>query len=157
MVELGSFPLSQHIRSSSKFPDNSFKGRICQEKNLRAFVGSNNDTFLENVKQRSLTIVANIIGLIYSLYFSYRIRAFVNMQCLSRSSFSAVGGNYRRNILTYREEFLMFLSFVLFNCYDSISIFLFSYLEKNFSSRVIFMLNNLSWLYFLDLSLSFLF
>ena len=151
LIDLAIFPVSQHLQTGAEFPDNSFKGRICQEKSLVSFLGSENNTFIENLRQRFLTLVGNAIAIIYSLSFAFRIKTFVNKRCLLKCSFSAVGGNYRRNILTFREEFLVFLSFVVFNCVDSISIFIFSYLQNTFSPRTVFLLNNLSWLFFIDM------
>ena len=54
------FPLSQHLQTGAEFPDNSFTGRICQEESLESFLGSENNTFIGNLRQRFLTLVGKL-------------------------------------------------------------------------------------------------
>ena len=49
LIGLAIFPVSQHPKTGAEFPDNSFKGRICQEKSLVSFLGSENNTFIEKL------------------------------------------------------------------------------------------------------------
>ena len=81
-IPLAIFPVSQHLKSGAEFPDHSFKGRICQEKSLESFLGSEKNTFIGNLRQRFLTLVGNAIAIIYSLSLAFRIKTFVDECCL---------------------------------------------------------------------------
>ena len=92
-LQLGNVPLSKQLTPG--FPENMVIGKICLKKEL---IYSR-----DSVKARLIGFVFPFLHVISNSYQRGQIFRYVDGQCLNKKTYSAFGGMFRRNIVTYKE------------------------------------------------------
>jgi len=146
------FPLPQYFDRNLHnlhFPDNTFQGRICLQRQTFDFLGPH--THRENIKQRLLTLVTSAVFFIYVIGFKFKVERFVTSTCLNKTSFAAFGGRRRRNMYSFKEEVVLFKSIVIFNFVWSAFTLLAAKFPEFFSPPVVFYIINLIFFSYQDI------
>ena len=92
-ISYGNMPLSKQFKPG--FPENTVIGQICMKNEILYSK--------ESIKTRMIGFVFPLLNLFWGYLWNKQILKYINGQCLNRTTFSAFGGKYRRNIFTYAE------------------------------------------------------
>ena len=140
-VGYGNMPLSKQLKQG--FPENTVIGKMCLQIE---------DIFSEeSFKSRILGFIFPFLNLIFAYWWQNRSYRYISKQFLNQTTFSGLGGKYRRNIFTFEENLSYNSNWCLFIMVENSLLIVLEQYSEHISKEVRYNLHNIMCIVFIDL------
>ena len=140
-VGYGNMPLSMQLKQG--FPENTVIGKMCLHMD---FLFSK-----ESFKSRLLGFAFPFLWLMYGYLWPKRVNRYISGQFLNQTTFSGLGGKYRRNIFTYAETLSYNSYWCCFIMLENSLLIVLEQYSEHISKEVRYNLHNIMCILFIDI------